>query len=183
MQPDAYRGTMNPEKSNSSSNGLLRNQRGDNNQEESGNTLNNSSTITPNKRYDPVANGSEDETTNIHRKRKHRKNRKCGRSKRVETKFKRGGYYNMLVKFLNDEPGIPMDDRSAKVVTYTCNTKETIPVEFHLPRKSKDFLGLSEWNKRTVNFFNTHGKALEIFSNMGSISWPFKINARIFEAF
>ena len=137
MQPDAYRGTMNPEKSNSSSNGLLRNQRGDNNQEESGNTLNNSSTITPNKRYDPAANGSEDETTNIHRKRKHRKNRKCGRSKRVETKFKRGGYYNMLVNFLDDEPSIPMDDRRAKVVTYKCNTKETIPVEFHFPRKSK----------------------------------------------
>ena len=135
---------MNPEKSNSSSNGLLRNQRGDNNQEELGNALNNSSTITPNERYDPAANGSEDETTNIHRKRKHRKNRKCGRSKRVETKFKRGGYYNMLVKFL--------DDRSAKVVTYTCITKETIPVEFHLPRKSNDVLGLSEWNKRTVIF-------------------------------
>ena len=144
MQPDAYRGTMNPEKSNSSSNGLLRNQRGDNNQEESGNTLNNSSTITPNKRYDPAANGSEDETTNIHCKRKHRKNRKCGRSKRVETKFKRGGYYNMLVKFLNNEPGIPMDDRSAKVVTYTCNTKETIPVQFQLMKKPNDVLGLSE---------------------------------------
>ena len=60
----------------------------------------------------------------------------------------------MLEKFLDDEPGIPMDDRSAKVVTYTCNTKETIPMEFQLTR-----------NKRTINFLNTHGKALEIFSN------------------
>ena len=128
----------------SSSTGMLRNPRGDNNQEESGNSLNNSTTITPHDRYDPSANGSGDETTQIDCKRKHRKNRKSGRSKRVETKFKRGGYYNMLVKFLDDEPGIPMDDRSAKVVTYTCNTKETIPMEFQLPRKSNDILGLSE---------------------------------------
>ena len=89
----------------------------------------------------------------------------------------------MLVKYLEDKPGISMDDRSTKVVTYTCNTKETIPVEFYLPRKSNDVLGLSEWNKRTINFLNTHGKALEIFSNQGSISWPVKMNARIFETF
>ena len=89
----------------------------------------------------------------------------------------------MLEKFLDDEPGIPMDDRSAKVVTYTCNTKETIPMKFRLPRKSNDVLGLSEWNKRTINFLNTHRNALEIFSNQESISWPVKINARIFEAF
>ena len=144
LKPDAFRGAMNPEESTSISNGMLRNQMGDKNPEESGNGLNNSSMITPNERYDPSANGSGDETTHIHRKRKHRKNRKCGRYKRVETKFKRGGYYNMLVKFLDDEPGIPMDDRSAKVVTYTCNTKETLPVEFYLPRKWNDVLGLSE---------------------------------------
>ena len=66
---------------------------------------------------------SGEKTTQIHRKRKHRMNRKSSRSKRVEIKFKRGGYYNMLENFLDDEPGIPMDDRSAKVVTYTCNTR------------------------------------------------------------
>ena len=89
----------------------------------------------------------------------------------------------MLEKCLNDEPGIPMDDRSAKVVTYTCNTKETIPMEFQLPSQSNDVLGLSEWNKRTINFLNTHGKALEIFSNQGSITWPVEMSARILEAF
>ena len=89
----------------------------------------------------------------------------------------------MLEKFLDDELGIPMDDRSAKVVTYTCNTKETIPMEFQLPRKSNDVLGLREWNTRTINFLNTHGKALEIFSNQGSINWLVKMSARILEAF
>ena len=163
LQQGAFRGAMNPEESASSSTGLLRNPRGENNQEDSGNVLNKSSSITPNDRYDPSANESGEETTQMHRKRKHRKNRKSSRSKRVEIKFKRGGYYNMLEKFLDDEPGFPMDDRSAKVVTYTCNTKETIPMEFQLPRKSNDVLGLSEWNKRTINFLNTHGKALEIF--------------------
>ena len=147
LQPDAFRGAMNPEEINSSSNGLVRNSREDNNQEESGSGLNNSSTITPNDRYDPSANESGEETTQIHRKRKHRKNRKSARFKRVAITFKRGGYYNMFVKFL-----------------------ETIPVEFHLPRKLNDVLELSEWNKRTVNFLNTHEK--------GSISWPVKMNAR-----
>ena len=61
--------------------------------------------------------------------------------------------------------------------------KKSIPVELYLPRKSNDVLGLSEWNKRTTNFLNTHGKGLEIFSNQGSIIWPVKMNARIFEAF
>jgi hypothetical protein len=56
----------------------------------------------------------------------------------------------MIVKFLEDEPGISMDDRGAKVVTYTRNTKESIPVEFYLPRKSNDILELSKWNKRTT---------------------------------
>ena len=146
LQPDAFRGAMNPDENVSSSNGFARNSRGDNNLEESVNGLNNSSTITPNDRYDPSANESGEETIQIHRKRKHHKNRKSSRSKRVEIKFKRGGYYNMLEKILDDEPGIPMDDRSAKVVTYTCNTKETIPMEFQLPRKSNDVLGLNEWN-------------------------------------
>ena len=50
----------------------------------------------------------------------------------------------MFDKFSDDEPGNPMDNRSAKVVTYTCNTKETIPMEFQLPRKSNDVLGPSE---------------------------------------
>ena len=89
----------------------------------------------------------------------------------------------MLEKVLDDKPGIPMDDRSAKVVMYTCNTKKTIPMEFQLPRKSNDVLGLSEWNKRTIYFLSTHGKALEIFSNQGSINWPVKMSARILEAF
>ena len=75
-----------------------------------------------------------------------------GRSKHGSTKFKRGGYYNMLDKLLENEPGITMNDRNAKVVTYTCNTKESIPVEFNLPRKSNDVLGLSEWNKRAIKF-------------------------------
>jgi hypothetical protein len=130
-----------------------------------------------------LANESGDETTQNHCKRKHRKNRKSGRSKRMANAFKRGGYYNMLEKFLEDEPGISMDDRSTKVVTYTCNTKETIPVEFNLSRKSNDVLGLSEWNKRTINFLNSHEKTLEIFSNQGSINFPVKMNAKIFEAF
>jgi hypothetical protein len=75
-----------------------------------------------------------------------------------------------------------MDDRNAKVVTYTCNTKESIPVEFHLPRKSNHVLSLNEWNKRTTNFLNTHGEALEIYSNQGIINWPVKMNAKTFEA-
>ena len=89
----------------------------------------------------------------------------------------------MLVKYLEDEPGIPMNDRSTKVVAYTCNTKETISVEFYLPRKSNDVLGLSEWNKRTINFLNTHEKTLEIFSNQGNINWPVKMNARMLDTF
>jgi hypothetical protein len=161
----------------------LRNLRGDNNQEELGNGLNNSSTITHNKMYDPSSNGLGDETTQINHKRKHRKNRKSGRSKRLAIKIKRGGYYNMHVKFLDDELGIPMIECNAKVVTYAYNTKETIPVEFQLPRKSNDVLGLSERNKRTTNYLNTHGKALDIFSNQGIISWPVKMNARILELF
>jgi hypothetical protein len=44
-------------------------------------------------------------------------------------------------------------------------------------------LGLNEWNKRTTKFFNTHGKALEIFANQGIINWPVKMKARTFEAF
>jgi hypothetical protein len=162
---------------------MLRNPRGDNNLEESDHGINISSKITPHERYDPTANISGEEMTQINRKRKHRKNHKSGRSKRVAIIFKHGGYFNMLVKFLEDEPGISMDDRSTKVVTYTCNSKETIPVEFHLPRKSNDVLGLSKWNKRTIHFLNTHGRALEIFSNQGSINWPVKMNARIFEVF
>ena len=125
-----YRGAMNPDETVSSSTGIEQNPRGVNNLEESGNSINNSSTITPIDRYNPLANDSGEETTQIYRKRKHRKNRKSSRSKRVAITFKRGGYYNMLVKFLEDKPGISMDDRSTKVVTYTCNTKETIPVEF-----------------------------------------------------
>ena len=171
---------MNPDEVRSRKNGILQNPEGDNNQEDSGNV---SSRITPQERYDPSANGSGDETTQVQRKRKQHKNRKSGSSKRGGIKYKRGGYYNMLSKFLADEPGISMDDRGTKVVTYTCNTKESIPVEFHLPRKSNDILGLSEWNKRTINYLNTHGKALEIFSNQGVINWPVKMNARIFESF
>jgi hypothetical protein len=45
LQPDAFRGAMNPEEGISSSSGLLRNTRGDNNQEESGNGFNKSSKI------------------------------------------------------------------------------------------------------------------------------------------
>ena len=47
LQPDAFRGAMNPDETVSSSTGIERNSRGDNNLEESGNGLNNSSTITP----------------------------------------------------------------------------------------------------------------------------------------
>ena len=148
--------------------------------DDSGNGLNILSRITPQERYDPSANGSGNETTQVHRKRKHHKHRKSGSSKRGGIKYKRGGYYNMLFKCLADDPGISMDDRGAKVVTYTCNTKESIPIEFHLPRNSNDILGLSEWNKRTINYLNTHGMALEIFSNQGIINWPVKMNARIF---
>jgi hypothetical protein len=61
--------------------------------------------------------------------------------------------------------------------------KKSIPVELYLPRKSNDVLGLSEWNKRTVNYLNTHGKALEIFSNQGIINWPVKMSPRIFDSF
>ena len=106
---------MNPAEVSFRNNGMLRNPGGDNNQEESGNGLNNSSRITPQDRNDPSANGSGNETTQIHRKRKHRKSHKSGRSKRVKIKYKHGGYHNMLVKFLEDEPGISMDDRGAKV--------------------------------------------------------------------
>ena len=67
LQPDAFRRAMNPDENVSSSNGLVRNSRGDNNQKESGNDLNNSSTITPNDRYDTSANESGEETTQIHR--------------------------------------------------------------------------------------------------------------------
>jgi hypothetical protein len=119
LQSDAFRGAMNSEEGISSSTGLLQNPSGDNNHENSGNGLNISSTITPSKRYDLSANGSGDKTTQINHKRKHHKKRKSGRSKRVANKIKRGGYYNMLVKFLDDELGIPMDDCNAKVVTYT----------------------------------------------------------------
>jgi hypothetical protein len=62
----------------------------------------------------------------------------------VLIEFKRGGYNNMLAKYPEDEPGIPMDAHNAKVVTYTCNTKKSFPVELHLPRKSNDVLGLSK---------------------------------------
>ena len=50
LQPDAFRGAMNPDETVSSSTGIERNSRGDNNLEESGNGLNNSSTITPSDR-------------------------------------------------------------------------------------------------------------------------------------
>ena len=140
LQSDAFRGAMIPDENTFDSNKISRNKRGDINLEKSGNGLNISSKITPIDRYDPLANDSGEETTQIHRKRKHRKNRKSSRSKRVAITFKGGGYYNMLMKFLEDEPGISMDDRSTKVVTYTCNTKETIPVEFYLPRKSNGLL-------------------------------------------
>ena len=89
----------------------------------------------------------------------------------------------MLGNVLEDESGNTMDGRNAKVVTYTCNTKESIPVKCKFPRKSNDVLGLSEWNKRTTNFLNTHGKPLEIFSNQEIINWPAKMNARTFESF
>ena len=89
----------------------------------------------------------------------------------------------MLDKYLEDEPGITIDDRNAKAVTYTCNTKELIPVELNLPRKANDVLGLSKWNKGITIFLNTHGKTLEIFFNQESISWPVKMNARTFEKF
>ena len=56
-------------------------------------------------------------------------------------------------------------------------------MDYHLPMKTNDVLGLSEWNKRTTNFLDTHGKALEIFSNQGIINCPVKTNARNFEAF
>ena len=106
LQPDAFRGAMNPKEVRFRYNGMLRNPEGDNNQDDSGNGLNISSRITPQERYDPSANGSRDETTQVHRKRKHYKNRKSGSSKRGGIKYKRGGYYNMLSKFLADEPGI-----------------------------------------------------------------------------
>jgi hypothetical protein len=183
IDPKRFRGAMNPEELSFRNNGMLRNTGGDDNHEESGNSLNISSRITPQERCDPSANRSGDETTNNHRKRKHHKHRKSGRPKRGGIKLKRGRYYNMLEKFLEDEPGIPLNDRNAKVVTYTCNTKESIPVEFYLPRKLNDFLGLREWNKRTINHLNTHGKALKIFSNQGIINWPVKISARILESF
>ena len=99
LQPDAFREAMNPDETGSSSTGNERNSRGDNNLEESGNGLNNSSTITPSDRYNPLANDSGEETTRIHHKRKHRKNRRSSRSIRVAITFKRGSYYNMLVKF------------------------------------------------------------------------------------
>jgi hypothetical protein len=108
---------MNPEEVRFRYNGMLRNPEGDNNQDDSENGLNNSSRITFQDRYDPSANGSGDETTQVHRKRKHHKHRKSGISKRGGSKFKRGGYYNMLAKFLSDEPGISMNDHCAKVVT------------------------------------------------------------------
>jgi hypothetical protein len=99
LQPDAFRDAMNPEEGISSSTGLLQNTRGENNQEETGNSLNNSSTITPSERYDPAANRSCDETTQIHQKIKHRKNRKSVHSKRVERKKKKN---EILAKNAND---------------------------------------------------------------------------------
>ena len=73
LQPNAFRGTMNPEEVSSRNNGLLRNPGGDNNQEDSGIDVNNSSRTTPLERYDPLANDSGDETTHNHRKLKHRR--------------------------------------------------------------------------------------------------------------
>ena len=84
---------MNPEEVRFRNNGMLQNPEGDNNQEDSGNV---SSRITPQERYDPLANGSGEETTQVHRKRKHHKNCKSGSSKRGGIKYKRGVYYNML---------------------------------------------------------------------------------------
>ena len=54
LQPDAFRGAMNPEEVSFRNNGMLRNPRGDNSQEESGNSLNNSSSITSQERYERV---------------------------------------------------------------------------------------------------------------------------------
>jgi hypothetical protein len=85
----------------------------------------------------------------------------------------------MLPKFLNKEPGIDMDDRNTKAVAYTCNTKESIPEDLSLPRKSNDVLGLNESIKRTINFFNIHGKAVKIFSNQRIIFWPVKMTASV----
>jgi hypothetical protein len=47
MQPDAFREAMNPEEVGFRNNGMLQNPEGDNNQDDSGNGLNNSSKITP----------------------------------------------------------------------------------------------------------------------------------------
>ena len=72
----------------------------------------------------------------VHRRRKHRKNRKHGSSKRGSTKFASEGFYKMITSFLADNSGIDMDDKNEKVVPYTWQTKEIIPEELHLPRKS-----------------------------------------------
>ena len=76
--------------------------------------------------------------------------RKCVHCKRVQTKFKRGGYNHMLVKFLDDEPGIAMHDRSAKVVLYTCNPKETISFAKDIERRLR-YLSVCHYTPTSTN--------------------------------
>ena len=125
LDPDAFRGVMNPENSVTS---VIR---GNNSRQEPGCEDEEVGGITPGDRYDPNDATLRDQTDNLQRKKEHRKNRKNCKSKRKSRKVtKRSHWHDMYTAFLATEPGIDFQDQGTKGVTYTCQTKNSLHADY-----------------------------------------------------
>jgi len=176
LEPDAFRGAMNPDISSSSANrGNFSNQHlEEQDMDEEG--------ITPGNRYNPNENSSRDVTENLNRKKSQRKHKKGHHSRRNSRKeSKRTIWHGMYKEFLAAEPGTNFQDQGLKGVTYTCQLKDNLHAEYLLPRKNNAVVELSEWQKRSVNLLNTQGMALKIFQDNGVYSFPVKMSVDIME--
>ena len=82
----------------------------------------------------------------------------------------------MYKEFLAAEPGTSFQDQGMKGVTYTCQLKDSLHADYLLPRKTNAVVGISEWQKKSVNLLNTQGMALKIFEDNGSYSFLVKMS-------
>ena len=131
LEPDAFRGAMNPDISSSSANrGNFSNQQLEEQElEEEG--------ITPGDRYNPDEASSRNVTDNLNRMKSQRSHKKSHHSRRISRKDSmRTIWHGMYKDFLAAEPGTNFKDQGLKGVTYTCQLKENLNADYLLPGKT-----------------------------------------------
>ena len=176
LEPDAFRGAMNPDIVQSNAN------RDNNSDQHLGEQVVDDGGITPGARYNPDDISSRDATENLNRKKSSRKHRTSHHSRRNSRKDRERTFWHGMYKdFLAEEPGTKFEDQGSKGVTYTCQLKDSLHAEYLLPRKNNAVVELSEWHKKSVNLLNTQGIALKIFEDNGVYSFPVKMSVEIME--